>query len=213
MLPLTVCLAVWLTRVEPGDLATWVGALANIATLGLALLAGVVSFRVYKIEARRDDQAEADRRERAEDDKRSQAELISVWFAQKQSTVISSWAAATGGERRVLIWAAHILNASRLPVYDLTVYFSLIGHGETVRVRKVRARRVVPPLEHPRIVKAPGDFTENLSHEALRDEVAVAVEFRDAAGRRWFRDNDGFLHPVVDAQGAKPGGWPFYPAG
>ncbi|MGC4891221.1 hypothetical protein [Micromonospora sp. DT227] len=213
MLPLSACLAVWVTRVELGDLATWVGALANIATLGLALLAGVVSFRVYKIEARRDDQAEADRREHAEDERRSQAELISVWFGQTSGTIVSNSTPATGGERRS-IWAAQVLNASRLPVYDLTVYFSLMtGGGDAVRVRRVKARRVVPPLEQPRVVKAPNDFTENLSDATLRDEVAVAVEFRDAAGRRWFRDNNGYLHPAPDTQGAKRGGWTFYPTG
>ncbi|MGC4886686.1 hypothetical protein [Micromonospora sp. DT227] len=214
VLPISARLAVWMTRAELGDLATWIGSLANIATLGLALLAGVVSFRVYKIESGRDQRAEDERRERAEDDRRGQADLVSVWYGRSSGKMVTQWAAIGGGERIFLRWAAHILNGSNLPIYDVTVFFSLLdSDDQTVRTWIAESIRVVPPREQPRIVVLPSSFSEVLPDEDLRDRIAVAVEFRDTAGRRWIRDNMGYLHRAADMTGKQSRWSPSRPAG
>ncbi|MCX5066684.1 hypothetical protein OOJ91_12420 [Micromonospora lupini] len=199
MLSIYVLLSVWLSRAELGDLATWVGALANVATLAFALVAAIVGFRVYKIESGRDRRAEDERRERALDERQGQASLVSVWFDKETTNATPrlgrvQWPMTT--------WGAHILNASTLPIYDVLIFFRFFGLLDTWTGGQVP---VVPP--HKR------DVQEVLPQEMwdlirLRyphgidglNVVRVAMEFRDSAGRRWHRDWDGVLSELPNYQ-------------
>ncbi|MET8909504.1 hypothetical protein [Micromonospora sp. NPDC004551] len=192
VLPTYASLAVWLTRAELGDVATWIGSTANVATCGLALAAAVVGFRVYKIESGRDQRAEDERRERAADARRSQAELVSVWWGQATKTVYSDWGGKLG-PREVNVWAAHVLNASNLPVYQVVVAFQT----RWTRRSSLEHLRVVPPHQAPLTIELPEAMKSwpEVSSGAS-DNINVKLSFRDSAGRRWVREEDGFLREV-----------------
>ncbi|WP_431977590.1 hypothetical protein [Micromonospora haikouensis] len=196
MLPPYASLAMRLTQAELGDVATWIGSVANVATLGLALAAGIVSFRIYKIESDRDRRAEDERRERALDERRAQAELVSTWFAKDEESL----------HRRKIVWGrvlwgAIVLNSSNLPIYDVVVFFrpkeaanyphQVDGHGIPGE-----AIRVVPPHQGTVMVDMP-EAMDALPAENRLQLVDVSMEFRDSAGRRWLRDWNGFLLDIT----------------
>ncbi|MFI6266688.1 hypothetical protein [Micromonospora sp. NPDC051006] len=200
MLTLSLWLAAWLSRAELGDLATWLGAIANLATVILAVVASLVGFRVYKIESGRDQRAEADRRERSEYERRSQAQLVSVWYGQSiQMEFASSGAEAT---KPVDKWAAHVLNASNLPIYDVLVIFSP-RYANTLKYLPPLLQSgirewilVVPPHQGVLTVAVPDILAETGLGKAGEAGLVVSLEFRDASGRRWLRDREGYLLPL-----------------
>ncbi|MEU7802585.1 hypothetical protein AB0B10_25335 [Micromonospora arborensis] len=192
MLSSYVPLAVWLTRAELGDVATWVGALANVATLAFALVAALVGFRVYKIESGRDRRAEDERRERALDEKRNQASLVSAWLAEEPTPALMESPFITTLLRQPRSWAGYVLNASNVPIYDVLVHFRW---ADTRHVRTAANDvRVVPPHQDGVWISLPEGWREQIAAEPDPQHVVdVAVEFRDAAGRYWRRDWDGAL--------------------
>ncbi|MEU8422982.1 hypothetical protein AB0C15_19110 [Micromonospora sp. NPDC048835] len=116
----SISLSAWLIRADLGDLATWVGALANVATLAFALVAAFVGFRVHKIESGRDQRAENERRQRALDRERDQASLVSAWFSRFQG----------------------VHNVVYGPSYGVMVLYRWHGESEIVAHEELR---VVPP--------------------------------------------------------------------
>ncbi|MCX5070893.1 hypothetical protein OOJ91_34155 [Micromonospora lupini] len=201
--------ATLLARAELGDLATWIGAIANVATVVLALTASLVGFRVYQIESGRDQRAEEDRRERAEIERRGQAQLVSVWF--DTSTPPKEIDTDARGRK---IWpgivlpvdgAGHLLNASNLPVHDAELHFVVVYPDEAhIRAdpwadaplrtsRGVASIGTVPP--HRGIVSVPirPYLTAEAEHSLLWHRIEVSVIFRDTAGRRWLRNAEGYL--------------------
>ncbi|WP_328342161.1 hypothetical protein [Micromonospora sp. NBC_00421] len=176
---------------ELGDVATWIGALANVATVILALAAAMVGYRVYKVESGRDARAELDRRERRADERRSQASLVAVWYGR--STTARQVVAGLSGWV-VYDWGAWIVNASESPIYDAVVRFYRPNPEKTSWLS--RPIKVVPPYRGELIVNvndiAPDDLTDDERHDGL----VVSLEFRDAAGRYWLRDRSGYLHEL-----------------
>ncbi|MFI6237875.1 hypothetical protein ACIBD9_30285 [Micromonospora sp. NPDC050784] len=199
MLSIYVSLSARLARAELGDVATWVGAFANVATLAFALVAALVAFRVYKIESGRDRRAEDERRERALDEKRQQASLVSVWLAQQEGVV--NVVAPSDTFQPLLrsrpTWGAYVLNASNVPVYHVIVLYrwadkpDRLAAGYEIRVVPPHQDGVWTPLPEQIRRKAEADFD-------LEYAIDVAVEFRDSAGRWWRRDWDGFLAEAPD---------------
>ncbi|MFC0504198.1 hypothetical protein [Micromonospora costi] len=189
MLPPSVSLTLFLFWAELGDVATWIGALANAATLGLALAAGIVSYNIYKIESGRDRRAEDERRERAFDARRDQASLVSAWFDKR--AVSSVVIASSDGVKRIPnnTAGARILNASNLPIYDVRVSFRLFP----AMLRLGDPIRAVPPHKGEVVSRLPDEMWQLLPEGDVELLVDVALEFRDAAGRCWKRDFDGFL--------------------
>ncbi|MBQ1019858.1 hypothetical protein KBX71_18595 [Micromonospora sp. D93] len=200
MVPTYAWLAVMLAQAEFGDVATWIGAVANVATVVLALVASLVGFRIYKIESGRDQRAEDERRERAEDQRRSQAQLISVWFAEATKKEHTNW--GKSGTREVKVWAAHVLNASNQPIYDVLVIFSP-RYADTLKYLHPLLQRgirewilVVPPHQDVLTVAVPDLLAETGLGTAGEAGLVVSLEFRDASGRRWLRDREGYLLPL-----------------
>ncbi|MER7455629.1 hypothetical protein [Micromonospora sp. NPDC126480] len=211
VLPPCPWLAVSLTRAELGDVATWIGSIANVATLGLALVAGIVGFQVYKIESDRDMRAEDERRERALDERRAQAELVSTWFAKGEPSALRTRSGSGSGSGRTILWGdgwwgANIFNASNLPIYDVVVFFrpsEIAGHPDRVDEYAIpsEAIRVVPPHQGEVMVPMPNELHEAVPAENRQHMVDVSMEFRDAAGQRWLRDWEGFLIDITPKAG------------
>ncbi|MFC0504197.1 hypothetical protein [Micromonospora costi] len=195
MLPQYALLPAWLSDVELGDVATWVGALANVATLALATVAAVVGFRVYKIESGRDRRAEDERRERALDARRSQAQLVSIWY---------------NGPRHAP-GVAYVLNASNLPAYELFLHFTVEPPVEFLGVFEDATEdwpwnylfgfediKVLPPHIGPQAVPLTESLVAaiqacDLPFEGIYEGIRVTMAFRDAAGRMWRREENGVL--------------------
>ncbi|MBM0275787.1 hypothetical protein [Micromonospora tarensis] len=177
---------------ELGDLATWLGATANVATVILALAAALVGYRVYKVESGRDARAERERRERAADERRVQASLISVWYGRSaESTPLfgrSGWSAYN--------WGGWIVNASDSPVYDATLRFHRLSTPTSAAASWTNGViRVVPPYRGELLVSVNGEAApDDLTDDERNGDLEVSLLFRDAAGRRWLRDRRGYLH-------------------
>lgn len=197
MLTPYLSLTVWLFEAELGDLATWIGAIANLATVLLAVVASLVGFRVYRIESGRDQRAEGERRERAEDDRRGQAQLVSAWYGRSLRPSTGSTSRSSVVIVNEEVWAVQLLNASNLPVYDVQV--SLIKPDDSPAPPPLVTKwiPVVPPYQGPQSVglgmalREPRDDGDRPPFD-----IHVRLEFRDSAGRRWLRDWDGLLSEV-----------------
>ncbi|WFE62890.1 hypothetical protein [Micromonospora sp. WMMD714] len=180
---------------ELGDVATWIGALANIATVILALAAALVGYRVYKVESGRDARAELERRAREADERRSQASLVAVWYGQsaearKMLRSVATWV--------VYDWGAWIVNASQSPVYDAVVRFYRPDPENTSWVS--HPIRVVPPYRGELLVNVEANAPDGLTDGERHGDLDVSLEFRDAAGRYWLRDRSGYLHELPRAR-------------
>lgn len=154
-----------------GDVPTWVASVVAALTLAAAVVAGILTARVYNLERNRDLQADADRAEAAERDLRSQAALVSAWLD-------------TSAARRMP--ALLIRNASDLPVYAC----SLLLRGSD-GLEPIAELQVVPPTVQPvelPAVRLPTDHRTRTS--------AVAMRFTDARGITWQRDISGALSRV-----------------
>jgi hypothetical protein len=145
-------------------------------------------------------QADDERAARREADRRGQASKVTAWFAwlapdrngaptddRNQNTVTTSHG-----------WGATVSNASELPVFDVRVhYFRVNGahDGSPWTTTEVYASigifRVIPPgqtrnEELPERIKRQYEFCD--------DEVyLVGVEFTDANGQRWYRNERAAL--------------------
>ncbi|MBM0230861.1 hypothetical protein JNW91_02590 [Micromonospora sp. STR1_7] len=198
MLWACVQLSGWLVRAELGDLATWIGALANVATLAFALVASVVGLRVYRIESGRDRRAEDERRERRLDEKRAQASLVSAWLAQQELEVITT----RSSDSQPLLrprprWGVNVLNASTAPIYHVIVFYRWSANPYDAAAGD--EMRVVPPHQGGIWQLLPESIRRRVEMDVdPQFAVDVAVEFRDAAGRWWRRGWDGLLSEAPD---------------
>lgn len=179
-----------------GDVATWVSAVASVATAILALAAAIVGYRVYKVESGRDARAEQDRRERAADERRSQASLVSAWYGRsaEAGSGFSPWP--------TYYWGGWIVNASDSPIYDAVVTFYLSGTGKQ-STWSGGLIKVLPPYRGEQFVDVGDDAREQLTDEERQNSIEVSLEFRDAAGRRWLRDRNGYLHELAPPRRAE----------
>jgi hypothetical protein len=94
----------------------------------------------------------------------------------------------------ILVWGARIRNASELPIFDVRTFFFWVddpkdGRTWTTHERYASKKRflVIPPeqrqhLELPRNVKT-------YRGKGTAGDYLVAIEFTDADGVRWTRDN------------------------
>lgn len=174
-------------------MAEWATAVVAAGALAAAVVAARVSWRVLQIELDRD----SERREVAE--RAAQADSVAAWA----TTVDHEFAELT--VPRSL--GAVVRNASSLPVYNLVVTF--IGPDGTDRARITVP--VFPPGEdqfhcpiEPRRPERQDDevpvYAESFS------EFAVALTFRDTAGRTWVRDQHGQLAKASPNAGSADSG-------
>jgi hypothetical protein len=194
-----------------GDFPTWLAFLA-------AVVAGLVGYRLYRVESARDERTDKDRqlaaedrrlaaedRQRAEDDRRaqteerrrSQADEVAAWFDSITPTHADRF-----NRDGWIIYGAMIRNASNLPIYDLRAIFFSIDHqaGESpdweasaigISPREMRA---LPPNDSE-LLEVP-DTLVKVVEDATKQDVVVAIEFRDAAGSLWRRDARGQLTEI-----------------
>jgi hypothetical protein len=155
-------------------------ALATIGTL-------IWAIGVNRGESQR---ASVERNERLAFEERAQATRISAWEQQRtelrngepvegipsQSDVQYNGAI----ERRRI----YVHNGSDAPVYDVAVRYQEVNH---------RALQWVHAILPPGAAARYREVSTVPNCGAIADDVALEVEFRDAAGRYWVRESSGIL--------------------
>ena len=166
-----------------GDIPTWIATIA-------ATVAGTIAYRVYRIEARRDQISDEERRG-------AQASKIAAWYGYRTESVIdTSRVQAINVEKP--IWGAYLRNASDLPVYDLTVRFYFPGTSESAGEGDIYTvnKGVLPPSSTPILVEYDVTARRIYSSDPKTDAFhRVEIEFTDTQGIRWHRDVKGRLKP------------------
>ena len=173
------------SAISYGDLPTWIVALATVCALVAAFRAALYAKRLFETEAARDARTE-------QRDLRAQAEHVSAWIQAKGQTIV-----AGSFTRHIGIQlSTALVNSSTQPVYDLTMSFSA-GHVVSDVTDTID---VLPPLTKPAERPLPKKAQTQLeaAMQTPGDETPrVALEFTDAAGRRWRRAADGTLDHTV----------------
>jgi arabinogalactan oligomer/maltooligosaccharide transport system substrate-binding protein len=177
-------------KIQLGDLPTWLGVI-------LAAVGGVVAYLLYIRETRRDERAAAERRERDAEARRAQAALVSAWH-ETEIRSVRSLKHPRSKPLPTAVDGAQVRNASELPVYDVAIDFYAIDGDKMLDVGEI-SKRVIPPGTV--FVDAPPEFT--IGTEQI-EEFAVAISFRDAAGRRWTRYANGILDEDPDRYLPRP---------
>jgi len=199
-----------------GDFPTWILALTTLGAFLAAAFAGLVAYDLLTVENTRDLQASAERafadkeRERTErereesravaareqaaqreDAERAQASKVTAWFDDHQVGIMP--AVVSMPPEPMYDWAAKVRNASDLPVFDVRVFFYWVddprdGRPWTTQERyaSVERLRVIPP-EQTRHLILPQTVLPT-GEKINRDSYLVAIEFTDANGVRWRRD-------------------------
>lgn len=179
----------WLHDVPWGDAATWMTAVVTGAALWFARTAVKRSGELLEVEQKRDEKRdEWDREQRHAAERAEQADFVAAWHdrAEVPTRMQAIYLPSYG---------ARIINHSPLPIWDVTVEF--IGPDGAVRGAKIIP--VVPPGQHfepwpdeLRRQEPASDGGDPVIVEAL-NEFTVTLAFRDVAGRRWRRDEYGYL--------------------
>lgn len=132
-----------------------------------------------------------------QDRRQEQAGKVAAWWGTKLFEIETL---TTGSGRppplpRVYsAGGAYLRNASALPVYEAAIKFFRDGQ----QVHRLECR-VVPPREDPEFLEPEDADDETLPPwERSNSSLDVALHFRDAAGRRWYRSVDGRLQGPQD---------------
>jgi hypothetical protein len=213
-------------RLSWGDFPTWILALTTLGAFMAAVFAGLVAYDLLTVENVRDLQASAERafaaeerarieRERQESREaaareqaaqraaaeRAQASKVAAWFDEDQVGILPAMNNIRAG---IDDWVAQVRNASDLPVFDVRVFFYWVNDTHDGRPWTTQERyasldrlRVIPPeqtrhLQLPQTVRQTGE-------EIDRDSYLVAIEFTDANGIRWRRDESARLIKASEA--------------
>jgi hypothetical protein len=169
------------SSVNYGDLPTWIVALATASALVAAFRAALYTKRLFETEQARDARAE-------QRDLRAQAEHVSAWIqAKDQKIVAGSFTRSLG-----IQLSTALLNSSTQAVYDVKMTFSagsvVAGLTDSIDVLPPLTKAALRPL--PKLAQTQLEAgLQTSSGETPR----VALEFSDAAGRRWLRAADGTL--------------------
>jgi hypothetical protein len=149
-----------------------------------------------------------DRRERLAYEERLQASQVAAW---EEQTVFQADGSAVprdltlfqeminsgeARERRFL----HVHNGSDGPVFDVVVMYDDISSPDTSFKRQWH-HRVLPSSSGPRTA----EVNLTMGCGAVAADTLLAIEFRDGAGRYWFRDTQGTLHRRQDLDALAPG--------
>jgi hypothetical protein len=154
------------------------------------------SAEIERIRAQRE--AAAERAAQREDAHRAQASRVTAWFAHFHSgtsellSPTRSIAPAT--------WGGAVRNASDLPIFDVRIFYFRVNDSRdgspwtAVHVyASIDIIRVIPP-EQTRTEELPQRVRGQ--YEDCNDQVyVVGVEFTDADGNRWYRNERAALEP------------------
>jgi hypothetical protein len=158
-----------------------------------------VAYDLLGVESVRDLKAAEQRLFAAEERKRLADERVAQREADRraQASKVTAWFALF--DRVEDTWGATVSNASDLPILDVRIFYYWVndphdGSPWTTEQRyaSVDRIRVIPPgqarnRELPLRVR-------HMAQECNADVYLVGVEFTDAHGIRWFRDERGALH-------------------
>lgn len=172
-------LATWVAAADWGDVPTWLNAIVTTGALVAAAIAARAAWAVLGF------QRDTESKRGEAEERAAQADLVAAWH--------DTW--RVGRSATLRSRGAVLLNQSPLPVYELTVAF--LGPDNIKRASVTLP--VVPPGEQkvswPYELRTPAGQDEHrvpLYVESL-SEFSVAIDFRDTAGRLWYRDRDGRL--------------------
>jgi hypothetical protein len=189
-----------------GDVPTWgllVGAAVTAFFAGRAFSTQSKQLRdqqkineglaeVLPLQARELRESIDERKRLSEDQRRAQANKVAAWFDYLASLPLQ------GGPPLVAGWGAKILNASDLPILDVTTTFYFVsdpGTGQPWtpidRGHAMERILVLPPGEE-QFIPIP-EVIANMIKTIGREVYVVGIEFTDAAGYRWERDARGSL--------------------
>jgi hypothetical protein len=178
-----------------GDIPTW---LATIA----ASTAGVVAYRVYRIEAGRDQLAADERR-------KAQAGKVAAWYGNRQDGTRLEGGAVQPQQVPNLVWGAYVRNASDLPVTDVTVSFytppsaadnSTTPEGDSAEGWQIHTihKVALPPSDNPVHLAIDETALRAYSGDPRNDAFhRVEIEFTDTLGTRWHRNSKGRLREIT----------------
>ncbi len=196
-----------------GDVPTWILAITTLLAFLAAAFAGLVAYDLLKIENLRDIkaseerlQAAAERRQAAKElaarrdaDLRAQASKVTAYFNFFE--VIRPDEVERDPARVINeVWGGTVQNASELPIFDVRIFYYWVndrrdGSPWTTEQRyaSIDTIRVIPPGQR-RNQELP-ERVRNQS-EVCNDQVyLVGIEFTDANGGRWFRNERAALEP------------------
>jgi hypothetical protein len=133
-------------------------------------------------------------------DQRAQASRVTAWFEQYYMNT-GEGLPPDVAPTHPATWGAAIRNASDLAVLDVRVFFYFVndpgdGGPWTAEQRWASTSRIrqVPPgqIRHMELPESIGNMVEECNDQLY----LVGIEFTDANGLRWMRDERGSLHPV-----------------
>jgi hypothetical protein len=186
---IAVAVAIGLVTGAPtGTVADWVAGISTFAALIAAIFAAWYAAQAFGVETRREDRF-------AEQQRVAQAALVAGWTGEKTFDV--EWYGPPNKAMESLIPKTHTVdgvwlrNASDVPV--TSVQYRLYLADEPCA--KIRMVGTVPPGDEPTFVSDHEDDREiaNPSVQIIGGHYRVALSFKDAAGRRWYRHPDGEL--------------------
>ena len=197
-----------------GDVPTWILASTTLLAFLAAAFAGLVAYDLLRVENQRDikaaeerSQTAAERRQADQEraaqrgaDRRAQASKVTAWFNFFE-VIRPAPADAAVVDPATLIdatWGGTVQNASDLPIFDVRIFYYWVndprdGSPWTTEQRyaSVDIIRVIPPGQ-PRNQELPAHI-RNQSEECNDKVYLVGIEFTDANGRRWFRNERAAL--------------------
>jgi len=184
-------------RMEIGTVADWVSACSALLAVAVASAAWIVARRSYQVQLedvrRRLQQQEAEVRQQKEQARREQGDKVAAWLIFDEPE-----------------WNVHYVNASKLPVYELSIrvfsedFDRVIHRGVEGPAGPRKSRRLTEALN--KVLKQSGATATVARPDGLECELA----FTDAAGVRWRRGPRGDLTEVArnfELRGQKVDQW------
>jgi hypothetical protein len=193
-----------------GDVATWVLATTTLLAFVAAAFAGLVAYDLLKVENTRDIRAAEERalasaeRRQAAEERAEQRDANLRAQASKVTAYFNFFEVIRPGrdiqEAIDAVWGGTVQNASELPVFDVRIFYYWVNDRRDgtpwtteQRYASIDIIRVIPPVQ-PRNQELP-ERVRNQS-EGCNDQVyLVGIEFTDANGHRWFRNERAALEP------------------
>jgi hypothetical protein len=196
-----------------GDVPTWVAAITTLLAFLAAAFAGLVTYDLLRVENARDLEAANERlraavdRKRAAEERntareaarRTQASKVTAWFDFYTPGIQPDIGSPVPQPPDILEAGAAIRNASELPIFDVRVFFYWVndpGDGRPwtteLRYASQQRLRVISPgqTSHHRLP----EHVRNMAKECNGQVYLIGIEFTDANGMRWFRDERAVLH-------------------
>jgi hypothetical protein len=135
-----------------------------------------------------------------EADRRAQARRVTAWFAYYYKATGDPAPLAVGLPLGSAAWGGVVKNASDLPIFDVRLFYFRVNDprdGSPWTTAQVYASvdiiRVVP-ADQARAQELPARVSD--LYEGCNDDVyVVGIEFTDADGVRWYRNERAVLEP------------------